>query len=100
MDKIFVSGKIVKKSKVLYNKGGEPYILAYIKPVESELPLTCVLRGKMVKIAKNGILVGDSAMLEGCLVHGKKGWFIEVSDIDLYDFVRFDNAVEYNIEVK
>lgn len=100
MNKIFVSGKIIKKSKVLYNKGGDPYILAYIKPVESFLPLTLVLRGKMVKIGKNGLMVGDSAMFEGYLNHTKKGWFIEVVDIDLYDFVRFDNATEYNIEIQ
>lgn len=99
MNKIFVSGKVLKKTKVLYNKSKEPYILVYIKPVESPLPITLVLRGKMVNVGKNGIMVNDSAMFCGFLVHSKKGYFVEVVDIELYDFVRFDNATEYNIDI-
>ena len=104
MNNVTLSGEI-KKIIHKTNKFGDRYGLVYLSPncnCKSEKPITLVVRGKNVGVVKNGLQEGDTALFIGELVHVKKGYFVEVIEIELYSFVRFEEEEEkeYNLEIK
>ena len=60
----------------------------------SPKPVPLIMYGKSMRIAKNGIREGDTAMFIGELMFGKKNFFVYVSGIELYNFIQFERNVD------